>query len=239
MIFVGRMVAVVMRIFKMISKDKACQFDAVVFDMDGVILDSEQLVYATWQELGEKYGFELKIEDYRKCLGVTKTKAEEIMKECLGEDFPYQEYSKEASKIFHERYDGGNIPLKKGVVELLEGLKTSGKLIALATSTRRESATKELSDVGLLKYFDKVICGDDINKSKPDPDIYLMACEALGVEPACAVGIEDSYNGIRSSNSAGLMTIMVPDMIEPNAEIMELCHKVFNDLIEVKGYLGV
>lgn len=210
---------------------------AVVFDMDGVIFDSERLVLECWREIADRRGIENIEQAMRECLGVSAVQTKENMLKRYGADFPYEEFRKEASAIFHERYDNGRLPMKKGVVELLEYLRDKGMKIALASSTREKIVRQELSDAGILNYFEKVICGDMVEKSKPAPDIYLKACEELGVVPAEAYAIEDSYNGIRSAHAAGLAAIMVPDMSEATPEMEQLTVRILPDLTEVIKYI--
>lgn len=142
-------------------------YDAVVFDMDGVIFDSERATIDCWLELAEKYNIENMEESLLLCTGTTKVRTKEIMKETYGEDFPYDTYAKEASAMYHEKYDGGRLPMKPGVVELLTYLKDKGKKIALASSTRKETVMSQLRDAKILPYFDVVICGDMVERSKP------------------------------------------------------------------------
>ncbi|MBP3507450.1 MAG: HAD family phosphatase [Lachnospiraceae bacterium] len=212
-------------------------FDAVIFDMDGVIFDSERLVILCWKVVAEKYGIENIEEACRECLGLNREAAKEKMLLRYGADFPYDEYKKEMSDLFHSRYSGGRLPLKTGVVELLTYLKEQGIAVALASSTRSEVVLAELRDGGILPFFDKVICGDMVKRSKPAPDIYLKACEELQVEPERAYAIEDSYNGIRAAHSGGLRPIMVPDLAEPTEEMRELAEVILPDLVEVRKYL--
>ncbi len=108
--------------------------------------------------------------------------------------------------------------------------------IALASSTREGVVRQELSDAGIIDYFEAVVCGDMVEKSKPAPDIYIKACACLGVDSQHAYAIEDSYNGIRSAHAAGLSAIMVPDMSEPTEEMERLAVKILPDLCEVKKY---
>lgn len=212
--------------------------EAVVFDMDGVIFDSERLVLECWTVVAEKYGIADIETAMRKCLGVNATETREIMLQIYGADFPYEAFRKEASALFHSKYDGGRLPMKTGVVELLQYLKDCEIKIALASSTRRAVVEQELQDAGILLYFEQVICGDMVERSKPAPDIYEKACEALGVAPDNAYAIEDSYNGIRSAYDAGLHPIMVPDMSEPTAEMEEKADAILENLYEVREFLA-
>ena len=127
--------------------------------------------------------------------------------------------------------------MKPGVVELLSFLKEKGYIIGLASSTREGAVRQELTDAGIICYFKELTCGDMLKKSKPEPDIYQMACEKLGIKPEEAIAIEDSFNGIRSAYAAGMTPIMVPDIIGPNEEMREKSHRIFSNLLEVKEWL--
>ncbi|MBR5944135.1 MAG: HAD family phosphatase [Lachnospiraceae bacterium] len=213
-------------------------YKAVVFDMDGVIFDSERAIMGCWIELADKY----KLKDIEKaflsCTGTTASRTREIMLETYGDDFPYDEYAKESSRMFHERYDNGKLPIKSGVFEILEFLKNSGKKIALASSTRKESVINELRDAGLIDYFDEIVTGDMVSNSKPAPDIFLKAVETLGIKAEDAYAIEDSYNGIKSAFRGNLRPIMVPDLLPPNDEMTQMSEIILLSLNDVITYLN-
>lgn len=209
----------------------------VIFDMDGVIFDSERAVFNGWQELADKYGFEHLEIPYRKCIGVNATASRQIFLDFYGKDFPYDEYCKEQSKNYHAKYDNGRLPLKKGVWELLMALKGKRYKIAIASSTRTELVKSQIQAAGLLGFFDCVIGGDMVEKSKPNPDIFLKAAEAMGGPVSEMYVIEDSYNGIRAAHAAGMIPIMVPDMLPPDAEMNEKAAYIFEDLLAVKELL--
>lgn len=213
-------------------------YEAVVFDMDGVIFDSERAVMNCWLELAQKYDIKDIEKTYFACVGTTMTRTREIMLETYGQDFPYDEYAKESSLMYHEKYDGGKLPMKPGVMELLSYLKERGKKIALASSTRRETVINQLRWAGIIDYFDVIICGDMVARSKPAPDIFLKACQELGVSPENTYAIEDSYNGIRAAHAGQLRPIMVPDLLEANDEMRGMAEYVCDNLNEVIDYLG-
>lgn len=213
-------------------------YEAVVFDMDGVIFDSERAVMNCWLELAQKYDIKDIEKPYFACVGTTMTRTREIMLETYGEDFPYDEYARESSLMYHEKYDGGKLPMKPGVMELLSYLKEKGKKIALASSTRRETVTNQLRWAGIIDYFDVIICGDMVSRSKPAPDIFLKACQELGVSPENTYAIEDSYNGIRAAHAGQLRPIMVPDLLEADDEMRGMAECVCDNLNEVINYLG-
>lgn len=212
-------------------------FDAVVFDMDGVIFDSERAVMNCWLLLADKYGIKDIEKPYLACTGTTVQKTKQIMLEAYGDDFPYDEYAKEASRMYHEKYDGGRLPMKSGVIEILDFLRSNGKKIALASSTRKETVINQLRDARILDCFDEVITGDMVTRSKPEPDIFLLACEKIGVEPNRAYAIEDSYNGIRAAYRGGLKPIMVPDLLPADQEMREKAEEVIDNLDNVVLYL--
>ncbi|WP_075720800.1 HAD family hydrolase [Roseburia sp. 499] len=209
---------------------------AVVFDMDGVVIDSEWLVADCWKQIAEKYGIHDVEILCKKCLGLNKEAAKEIFLKYYGNDFPYERYKKEMADLFHER-EAEELMLKPGVKELLQWLKEQNYRIGLATSTRESVAKKSLGNLDVLSYFDEVVCGDMLEKSKPEPDIYLMACEQLQVLPEESYAIEDSYNGIRAAYSAGMSAIMVPDIMEPDEEMKEKSIIILPNLIEVKKWM--
>ena len=213
-------------------------YKAVVFDMDGVIFDSERAVMQCWKEVASRHN----IPDIEKailaCTGTTMVRTREIMLNLYGADFPDDEYARESSAIFHSRYDGGRLPMKPGVKELLTFLKEHDKKIALASSTRQQVVTDELRDAGIIEYFDRIICGDMVSRSKPAPDIFLKACEELNVSPSDSYAIEDSYNGIRAAHAGGLHPIMVPDLLPADEEMQSLAEIVLPSLTSVMEYLA-
>lgn len=213
-------------------------YKAVVFDMDGVIFDSERAVMQCWKEVASRHN----IPDIEKailaCTGTTMVRTREIMLNLYGADFPYDEYARESSAIFHSRYDGGRLPMKPGVKELLTFLKKHDKKIALASSTRHQVVTDELRDADIIEYFDRIICGDMVSRSKPAPDIFLKACEELNISPSDSYAIEDSYNGIRAAHAGGLHPIMVPDLLPADEEMQSLAEIVLPSLTSVMEYLA-
>lgn len=211
--------------------------EAVIFDMDGVIFDSEALVLKTWKQVAGKYGIPDIEETCRECLGTNHEATKNIFKKHYGEDFPYDTYKKEMAELFHQQAAGGNLEKKPGIHELLEYLRSLKIKTGLASSTREEIVKKELSEGGLLSYFDEIVCGDMVKRSKPAPDIYLETCRRLLVKPEQCYGIEDSYNGIRALKSAGMHPLMVPDLAEPTKEMEMLSECILPSLYEVKEYL--
>ena len=156
-----------------------------------------------------------------------------------GEDFPYEEYKAEMAEVFFSHASGGKLAKKPGVEELLKYLKMRGFKIGLASSTREVLVRSEISDGGLLGYFDQIIGGEMVERSKPEPDIFLEACRRLGARPENCYVIEDSHNGIRAAYAAGMHPIMVPDLMEVTEEMKELAEEIFESLYEVVEFLEI
>ena len=210
---------------------------AIVFDMDGVLFDTERICMDSWVNVAERRGMKGMKEVFPLCIGRNNADDELIIKEHYGEDFDYQGFRKEASDEFWKMVKEQGLPQKKGVKELLTFLEKDGWRIGLASSTKRASILNHLESAGLLKYFSFIIGGEEIERSKPEPEIYLKACEGLGSGPKETYAIEDSYNGIRAASRAGMMPIMVPDMLSPTPEMEELSCVILPDLLKVREWI--
>ncbi len=211
---------------------------AVIFDMDGVLIDTERVCCECWKEVAEDKKAGDLSEGVMGCIGLNRNDSEILMRRLYGEDFPYEEFRSAVHDRIQQRFREKGIPLKKGVRELLEELKAGGYAIGLASSTSKKSVVEEMEQTGLIDYFQVLVTGDMVEHSKPNPDIYLKACKALGVEPAEAIAIEDSLNGIRAAYRAGMKPLMVPDLVEPTPEIEAMLYGKFNSLLEVRDYLN-
>lgn len=212
-------------------------FKAAIFDMDGLILDSERTVLNIWEKIGEKYGFE-NIRAYGiSVIGKNKKATIDEFERVYGESgVPYE---KELRAVYNEMAQKGEVPLKPNTLELLNAMKSAGMKIAIASSSTREEITSQLGPLGALELFDAIVSGDQVTRSKPDPEIFLKACDALNVQPEESLGLEDSYNGVRSCKASGLYTIMVPDLIAPNDEMKELADIILPSLKDVQAFLNL
>ena len=212
--------------------------ESVIFDMDGVIFDSERIVCDLWIDFAKENGMSGMDELIIKCIGINDNATKKLFLEAYGEGCPYDEYKKVISQKYHELYDGGRLPMKPGVKELLGFLKENDIKTALASSTKVKTVTNQLTDAGILEYFDVVIGGDMVTKSKPDPEIFLEAADKLGVDPTKSFIIEDSLNGIKAAYAAGAKPLMVPDLIKPDEEIQKICYNIFVNLHEIKAFFA-
>lgn len=213
----------------------------VIFDMDGVILDTEQVVIDCWVEMAPHYDIddiEFLKDTCRKCIGTNRDKTKETFLNAFGQDFHYDEFRAKTDELIHQRRAENGIPVKEGARRILDYLRDERIPIGLASSTRMVSVEKELKDAGLWDYFDAIVTGDMITNSKPAPDIYLEACKKLGCVPEETYAVEDSYNGVRSAHAAGMKVLMVPDILEPTEDIRLLCDGIFRNLDEVREYLN-
>lgn len=212
---------------------------AIVFDMDGVIFDSEKLYRKHWMITAKEYGIP---EDTMAQLcnliaGATKENNEKLMKSRFGHDFDYMKFRAKTLGRMDEEVLRDGVELKPGVLEMFSYLKENDYKIGLATSTQQERAQRNLERAGIYDMFDEIVYGGAVERGKPFPDIYLKACEKLGVKPDEAIGIEDSINGVKSSATAGLYTVMVIDLIPPTDEVKELANQIYDSMYDVIDYL--
>ena len=209
---------------------------SVIFDMDGVLLDSERAVLAVWQELGRELTLPGIEAVFRRCVGTNKARTEEIFRAAYpGVDFA--RFDRETRRRFQSRWGEGRLPVKPGAREILAALRERGISLALASSTESGVVRRELDEAGLLSYFDAVVGGDQVTRSKPDPEIFLRAARALGAVPSDCFVVEDSFNGIRAAQAAGMRPLMVPDLLPPDGEMERLAEGIFPNLDAAETYL--
>lgn len=210
----------------------------VIFDLDGVIFDSEQVVRRGWQYAAQK----LQLGDvdslFLQCVGTNHIFTEQLLQKTFDAQFSYEEFRKYTQEYFYQYTGAYGLPVKPGVKELMEYLKTEDYRIGLASSSTLQYILNGLRQAELIHYFDVIVSGENLQRSKPEPDIYLQACKKIGVIPAEAYAIEDSYNGIRSASRAGMQPIMVPDLLPTTAEMQALCRCICQDLFAVKEWLA-
>jgi HAD superfamily hydrolase (TIGR01509 family) len=210
---------------------------AVVFDMDGLLLDTEKIARSIFIEACREYRFEPDLEIYYQCIGTTYARSAEILINGYGKDFPFDAVSKLWTKKFEAEALDKPVPLKNGARNLLLYLERRGIKKAVVTSTHQAQALRMLTNAGIQGFFQFVLGGDQISKGKPDPEIYLAASEKLREDPALCLALEDSDNGVRSATKAGFRVVQVPDLSEPSAEVKAFGHKILRSLVEVEDML--
>lgn len=210
---------------------------AVIFDMDGVLFDTEKLCMDSWTAVAQERGIPDMEVFFPRCIGRNLTDTRTLFLEFYGESYDYEAFRKQASAWFHGYIEQNGAPVKKGVKELLSYLQQRGYRIGLASSTSRPAVEDLLERAGIRDCFQDLTTGDMVEHSKPLPDIYLMACDRLGVDPAQAIAIEDSPNGIRAAYAAGMIPVMVPDLIAPDQEMRDKSALICRDLLEVRLFL--
>lgn len=212
---------------------------AVVFDMDGLMFDTERVFVQAWDYAGERMGIGKAGYMTIKTLGMNVESSRQVWLEEFGERYNEEELRK-YSREFRDNYYAKNmVPVKKGLYVLLDYLKENDYKLAVASSTPRWEVERHLKDAGVYEYFQAVICGDMVSKSKPEPEIYLKACEAIGVKPEESLALEDSRNGLLSAHRAGMKVIMVPDLWEADEEVKGFLWNMCEDLEQVKKFLEI
>ena len=209
----------------------------IVFDMDGVLLDSERLFFRCWSESVAQLGFPPKGDTFLATLGVSAADTPEIFYASYGRSFPYQACARDMVRRYRAAVKSQGVPIKAGAKALLSMLKEAGCPLALASSNQRDYIQEQLGAVGILPFFDHIVSAEDILHAKPDPMIYRAACEKLHVKPETAYAVEDAPVGVRSAAGAGMQVLMVPDMVQPDEEIRSLATGVFPSLLHVQTYL--
>ncbi|WP_445503343.1 HAD family hydrolase [Microvirga sp. G4-2] len=205
---------------------------AVVFDMDGLLLDTEVLYREVMAEACSELGHEMAVEFHSHLIGVPKDRGAQILLGHFGPDFPLAVFHERTAAAFAARCENA-IPVKKGAYELLRELGRRNIPAAVATSTHREAALDHLQKAGLLNLLATVVTRDDVEHGKPHPESFLTAARRLEVDPSTCWALEDSHNGVRAAHAAGMATIMIPDLLEPTEEISKLCATILPSLMHV------
>jgi HAD superfamily hydrolase (TIGR01509 family) len=210
---------------------------AVVFDMDGLLVDTEVVSREVMTQAALAMGHELPDEVFMRMVGLNFATSGKILAEHYGEGFDVDAFWAESTRRYRAALEVG-VALKAGVVELLDYLDEHDIPRAVATSSPHHDVDRNLGQHGLKERFDKVVARGDYQRGKPEPDPFLRAAEALGVEPGHCLALEDSHNGIRAAHAAGMMTVMVPDLLEATDEIRALCARVIESLHEARDLIS-
>ncbi|MGO5052537.1 HAD family hydrolase [Lachnospiraceae bacterium LCP25S3_G4] len=194
----------------------------IVFDMDGLIFDSERIVKRAWNIVGESLGYSEFGEHIFNTVGLNMKSRNVYFRNALGEDFPMTEFNEKTRAVFCEIVKQEGMSMKPGLQELLKYTKEKGLRTAVATSSREEHATQMLKEAGIYENFNAMVFGDIVKNAKPDPEIYLTACELIALDPSECLALEDAPAGVRSAISAGMKVVLIPDLVQPDREIQAL-----------------
>jgi HAD superfamily hydrolase (TIGR01509 family) len=215
------------------------RYQAVIFDMDGLMLDTERIAMITCRRAAEDFGYVIADELYVQVIGHTVEDTCQIFCGALGADFPFDEIRKRRLAYTEEYIHRYGLPKKPGLIEVLELLQDCAVPKAVATSTRREEAWHRLSVADLLHCFDAIVGGDEVVHGKPAPDLFLLAADRLKITPAACIVLEDSEAGIRAARAAGMAPILVPDLKQPSDEVKALAYRMYPSLHEVRDLFSI
>lgn len=210
---------------------------AVVFDMDGVLIDTEKHYYEAWQEAARSFGYDFRSEHALMLRSCDANMAAEMMKGIFGEDFDYFAVREVRRGLVAKRLEKYGLEKKPGLEEILDYLKEKGIKRAVATATPIDLTLEHLEKIGVKDKFDKIVSAKQVEHGKPAPDVYLYACEQIGENPCDCIAVEDSPNGIKSAFAAGCKPVMVPDLTQPDEEIKPLLYGVAESLIGIKDFV--
>ncbi|MFP4565282.1 MAG: HAD family hydrolase [Spirochaetaceae bacterium] len=208
---------------------------AAVFDMDGIIFDTERLSFETFKQASEEAGWKVSYEAFLASMGLPRRSIPPRLTEVLGASFPAARVLDRSYELLESAVERHGPPLKDGIEDILGALEGRSIPAIVATSTEAATARAYLHTAGLLDRFVGVVGGDEIERGKPDPDIFLHAAEALETAPEHVIVFEDSTNGVRAGSAAGMRVIMIPDFIEPSPEIAALTFAIVPSLHEAAG----
>jgi HAD superfamily hydrolase (TIGR01509 family) len=210
--------------------------EAVLFDMDGTMIESERALLECWRQAASELALPLNDEVWLSMIGLHDAACDRLLRERIDED-RVQALRRAVQALYDVRVDAG-LPLKPGLTALLERLLARDMPRAVVTSTRRPRALYKLERVGLLTYFPLVVGGDEVVHPKPAPDIYLLAARRLQVDPSRCVVLEDSPAGVRSALAAGMTPIHIPDLLPPSDEVRALSHRIVATMEEAHALLA-
>jgi HAD superfamily hydrolase (TIGR01509 family) len=206
--------------------DEAGAYAGVIFDMDGILIDSEPLFRIAAQQAARDLGHEVSDELFFTWMGLPPGAVEASIIQTMGRGFPFDAFRDRFLEIWTEHTERYGVPRQPGIDDLLCALRARDIPFGVATSTRRAQAERSLQLAGLWDYIDTLVAGDEVDAGKPAPEIFLRAAGLIGVHAASCVALEDSEAGVRSASSAHMLTIMVPDLHQPSAIVAGLADYV-------------
>lgn len=213
------------------------KFDGVIFDMDGLMVDTENMMQKEVKKILQKMGYDAKEEITLQLIGLGDTRTKDVLENAYGKQFDHNLFLKMVLEVKEDIFHNQEIGVKKGLWELLKFLKRENIKNIVATGSTRESMNLILQRTGILKYFELSVCGDEIEKGKPFPDIFIKAAEKLNLPLERCLILEDSQNGIIAAKRANMSVIFVKDLVAPEKQYMEQIYAECSNLAEVIDYL--
>jgi HAD superfamily hydrolase (TIGR01509 family) len=210
---------------------------AVVFDMDGLLVDTEALIRDIYIELAAARGVSVPEQVFHQMIGLPNAASDAVARAYFGPDFPLEALHADVNTRIHAACEVG-VALKSGVIELLDHLDAAAVPRAIATSSSHAAVQRTLGPSGILPRFDTVVAAGDYARGKPNPDPFLTAAARLDTAPEDCLALEDSHNGVRAAHAAGMMTVMVPDLLEATDEMREKCLAIAESLHHVRDMIG-
>ncbi len=210
---------------------------AVIFDMDGLMIDSERVTFEEYQNVLKEMNLTMSVEFYKSLLGKPIRDIYQRFYDVYGNDFPIVDVINKVHEYMEKRFIKEGVPVKKGLIELLQYLKDNNYKTIVATSSHRNRVDQILSLAGITTYFNDSICGDEVTKGKPNPEVFLKSCEKLGVDTNEAIVLEDSEAGIQAAYSANIPVICIPDMKYPEDHFASKTTEILDSLDQVIHFL--
>ena len=206
---------------------------AVIFDMDGVLIDTEKHYNAAWCQAATEAGFPFTREHALLLRSCEAKEGEKLMQGIFGPSFDYYAIRERRRELVRERLAQYGLEKKPGVEETLRFLRAKGIKTAVATATALDITKSHLTTIGVYDLFDSIVSAKNVAHGKPEPDVYLYACEQIGERPQDCMAVEDSPNGIMAACRAGLRTVMVPDLTQPDEELTKYLYACVNSLSDL------
>ena len=216
---------------------RAGTFKAAIFDMDGLLIDSERAISSAWIEGARALGFPLEMQDFMQVVGRASQQSEAILIDLLGSEEAMRAIAAKAHALLPQAGGAPVFPLKTGALPLLQALRAAGIPCAVASSSNVDEIRHRLGHVDVLKYFRSIAGGNEVTHGKPDPALYLLAAARLGVPPEDCIAFEDSENGARAAQSAGVRVVIVPDLRHPPDDVAARAHGVIGSLAEAVAHV--
>jgi len=212
---------------------------AVIFDMDGLMFDTENMTIPLWEVAGRPYGYNLNRELVLRMVGISGEKARLVLLEEFGADFPYEKIRDDFRLLVKKEVEEKGVPKKPGLMYLLDRLRAAKIPLGVATSSRSPTAIDLLNKAGIIDRFTAITGGEEVTNGKPAPDIFLLAAKKLGQPPLSCVGFEDSTAGLRGLHAAGIRSVFIKDVLSPPEEVLATVWHRCNDLSEAAALFGL